>query len=531
MKTHPLLRLHIGLLLLIGGAFHQWPQTVSGAEVFYENPVIPGDHPDPSLIRVGKDYWATATSSEWGPQFPLLHSTDLVNWEQTGEVFAHRPNWAVGNFWAPEISQYKGHYFIYYVGREKNGPLAVAVATAEKPSGPYTDHGPMIAQENGSIDPVPCLDEKGQPYLVWKDDNNSVHQTTTIWAQPLNEAGIKLISQPTALIHNDADWEGALVEGPFVLRRGDWFYLFYSGSGCCGSGCNYALGVARSHSLLGPWEKNPANPILSGNGDWKCPGHGSIVADEQGRYWLLYHAYSARSSVYTGREAMLDEVKFGANNWPTINEGRGPSAKAVSPYGTAQARVDLGFADDFAGDHLQAGWQWPQNSEPAHQLRGGKLVLSGHHGYSTNALAAVLARSTLTGDYTAVTQIEIADLPPGCSAGLSAIGDPQNAVGLSEGDGKLTLWRRERGSYTQLAQVDAPKAKRLKLRLTAREGFQFQFAASADGEHWISVGDGLDSKNLPPWDRSIRVALTVTGGEHAEAHFDSFRITPTMASK
>ena len=293
---------------------------------------------------MGKDYWATATSSEWGPQFPLLHSTDLVNWEQTGDVFAHRPDWAVGNFWAPEISQYKGRYYIYYVGHKRGGPLAVAVATADKPSGPYTDHGPMIAQEHGSIDPVPCVDEKGAPYLVWKDDNNSVHQTTTIWAQPLDEAGIKLTGQPTALIHNDADWEGALVEGPFVLKRGDWFYLFYSGSGCCGSGCNYALGVARSHSLLGPWEKNPANPILTGNDDWKCPGHGSIVADERGRYWLLYHAYSARSSVYTGREAMLDEVMFGTNDWPTINEWQGTERESGFTVWRGANRRSLKFS-------------------------------------------------------------------------------------------------------------------------------------------------------------------------------------------
>ncbi|HTA31769.1 MAG TPA: family 43 glycosylhydrolase, partial [Candidatus Cybelea sp.] len=167
------LRSHVRLALLIGGVFCQSATAVSGAEVFYENPVIPGDHPDPSIIRVGKDYWATTTSSEWGPQFPLLHSTDLVNWEQVGDVFSHRPEWADRNFWAPEISQYKGRFYIYYVGHQKGGRLAVAVAMAGKPGGPYTDHGPIVSQEHGSIDPVPCLDEHGKLYLVWKDDNNS----------------------------------------------------------------------------------------------------------------------------------------------------------------------------------------------------------------------------------------------------------------------------------------------------------------------------------------------------------------------
>src|SRR5271170_2079552 len=94
-------------LFITGLMFNSLIDSVT-AQVFYKNPVIAGDHPDPSIIRVGKDFWATCTSSEWGPQFPLFRSTDLVNWELTGAVFAHRPDWAVGNFWAPEISEYQG---------------------------------------------------------------------------------------------------------------------------------------------------------------------------------------------------------------------------------------------------------------------------------------------------------------------------------------------------------------------------------------------------------------------------------------
>ena len=102
----------------------------------YNNPVLAGDYPDPSIMRVGKDFWATATSSEWGPQFPVLHSRDLVNWRIVGAVFPKRPAWATANFWAPEISEHHGRYYVYYVGRKKDGPLSVAVATADKPEGP-----------------------------------------------------------------------------------------------------------------------------------------------------------------------------------------------------------------------------------------------------------------------------------------------------------------------------------------------------------------------------------------------------------
>src|SRR6185436_14973104 len=230
-------------------------------------------------------------------------------WELAGVVFPHRPEWAVGNFWAPEISEHKGRYSIYYVGRKRGGPLAVAVATADKPSGPYTDHGPIVAQDAGSIDPVAATDEKGIPYLIWKEDGNSRKRPTPIWAQRLNDDGTRLIGEMRELIRNDVDWEGTLVEGPFVLRRGDWFYLFYSGNGCCGTGCNYALGVARAHSLLGPWEKNPKNPILPANAAWRCPGHGSIVSTPGGRDFLLYHSYHAQTFTYVGRQGLLDEVK------------------------------------------------------------------------------------------------------------------------------------------------------------------------------------------------------------------------------
>jgi beta-xylosidase len=96
------------------------------------------------------------------------------------------------------------------------------------------------------------------------------------------------------------------------------------------------LGVARSHRLLGPWEKDPANPILAGNASWKCPGHGSIVKDGKDRYWLLYHAYSSTNFIFTGREALLDEVIFGEDGWPTINHGNGPAISAAAPFGGSQ---------------------------------------------------------------------------------------------------------------------------------------------------------------------------------------------------
>ena len=495
------------------------------AQATYQNPVIAGDHPDPSIIRVGKDYWASSTASAWGPLFPLLHSTDLVNWELTGAVLPHRPDWAAGDFWAPEISEFNGRYYVYYVARQRGGPLSVAVATADKPGGPYTDRGPLVGQEDGSIDPFPVTDTTGVRYLVWKEDGNSRNQPTPIWAQRLNDDGTKLVGELHELIRNNTDWEGGLVEGPCILRRGDWFYLFYSGNGCCGAGCNYALGVARSHSLLGPWEKNPANPILAANETWKCPGHGTVISDPTGRYWLLYHAYPVSDSIFIGREAMLDEVKFGPDGWPTINAGNGPSKRSASPFGVVQKVFGGSYADDFNGKHLESGWQWPQHHAPLTHLKNGQLRLSGGE-RATNFLAAVLARLVTVADYVATTVIDSKPLKPGVAAGLCAFGDSDNALGAAFSNGRIITWRREKGVTRQLAEQSAPAATKLYMRLTARHGYRFQFAVSTDGQTWTPCGEAADAKELPPWDRTVRVALTVGGVPDAEGIFDSFSLKP-----
>jgi beta-xylosidase len=387
----------------------------------------------------------------------------------------------------------------------------------------------LVSQAAGSIDPVPFNDENGQRYLIWKEDGNSRKLPTILWAQKLDEEGTKLIGEAKEILRNDSPWEGAVVEGPFIVRRDGWFYLFYSGSGCCGTGCNYALGVARSKSLLGAWEKNPANPILAGNDSWRCPGHGSIVNDEQGRYWLLYHAYSAKDFIFTGREALLDEVKFEPNQWPTINAGKGPSKVADSPSGGRQKKMEISFSDDFSGSSLRPGWQWPQDNEPRFRLEtqdGGGLVLSPRPERATNFLGAVLARSTTTGDYVASAVLNVSKQKSGVLASLAAFGDGANAMGAGYKDNKLVLWRRDKGQQKQLAEIASPKSEKIHLRLSARQGHNFQFSASSDGKTWIPIGDDLQGKHLPPWDRSIRVALTAGGAENGSAHFASIRIRP-----
>ena len=146
------------------------------------NPVIPGDHPDPSVVEINGEYWASATSNEWSPLFPIYKSTDLENWELVNYVFpGGAPEWARNNFWAPEISydEKQGKVYIYYTARDKkSNRLSCAAAVADSPMGEFRDLGPLVAQEPGSIDAYATRDENGKLYLVWKEDGNSMGRPT-----------------------------------------------------------------------------------------------------------------------------------------------------------------------------------------------------------------------------------------------------------------------------------------------------------------------------------------------------------------
>jgi beta-xylosidase len=294
--------------------------------------VVAADFADPSATRVDGVYWAAATSTPRSPGLPLLRSADLRHWQDTGSIFRRPPPWTVGPLWAPELIVHEASVLVYYTGRRRGGPLCVGVASASAPAGPYTDHGPLVCQAAGSIDATQVRDAAGRPYLVWKEDGNAVRRPSRIWIQRLRSNGLGLIGPRRELLHNADRWEGSVVEAPEIVAHDGWLYLFYSGNAYGPPPhCRYALGVARSRGLFGPWQRDPANPILRSNRAWRCPGHVSPVSDAAGRLLLLYHAYPAAGDANAPRQALLDVVTWSPDGWPVVNGGQGPSTTASLP--------------------------------------------------------------------------------------------------------------------------------------------------------------------------------------------------------
>jgi GH43 family beta-xylosidase len=291
----------------------------------YTNPVIPGGCADPGVLEVEGTYYVACTGGGASTAFALSTSTDLVTYTRAGHIFTSntKPSWAKGDYWAPELHRVGDHYVAYYTARHQDGRLSIGAATANDPLGPYTDLGAPLVQEPGigAIDATYFEDDAGERYLLWKIDGNAQGKPTPIYGQKLATDGLSLTGKRTELITNDLLWEGGVVEGPWVIREGDYHYLFYSGNSYANE--TYAVGVARSKSVLGPYVKHGA-PILVSNERWIGPGHCSVVRGPRGDWQMVYHAWPEPRT--SGRVTLVDPLRW-SEGWPIMPQT--PSLRSV----------------------------------------------------------------------------------------------------------------------------------------------------------------------------------------------------------
>ncbi|HXU70689.1 MAG TPA: glycoside hydrolase family 43 protein [Polyangia bacterium] len=291
-----------------------------GCGGLYANPVMPGGCADPGVLRDGDTYVMSCTSGNAADAFPIYVSTDLVTWTAKGHIFpsAKKPTWAKSDFWAPEIHKVGAHYVAYFSARNSDGKLSIGAASAASALGPFVDLGAPLVHDPamGLIDASEINAANGTSYLLWKEDGNAVGKPTPIHAQALAADGLSLTGAPSTLITNDQSWEGAVVEGPFMIEHGGMSYLFYSGNSYANA--TYAVGVARAPSPLGPFTK-AAGPIVVTGGAWVGPGHCSVVDTPAGDTYMVYHAWQSGHVNGPGdaRLPLTDAVEW-VGGWPTV---------------------------------------------------------------------------------------------------------------------------------------------------------------------------------------------------------------------
>lgn len=488
----------------------------------YANPVISGDFADPSVIRVGDMYYAVGTSSEWAPHFPLFTSKNLVDWEQQSYALQETPEWASSSFWAPELFYNNNTFYLYYVAKRKSdGISCIGVATSTDPKRGFQDQGILLSYGNEAIDPF-IFEDNDQLYLSWKA-YGLANQPIEILGSKLSKNGLEVEGDPFTLL-KDENSRG--IEGQYIIEKDNFYYLFYSEGACCGRNCDYDIRVARAKTFSGPYQSYEGNPILKENKEWKCPGHGTMVQSEEGRWFYMYHAYSQEDDVYTGRQALLDEITWDLESgWPEFKGAGAPSIVANLSEQTEKQKFNNSFRDDFDSFSLSSVWQWDfRNAEPEVKLENGNLILSGNT-KEDNRAGTVLTVRPAYGDYEISTEVTDNN---SSFKGLVIYGDANQAVFLGLKENKLQLTEIKDNVMAVLAEERINSEGALKLKISVEDGYKFRFFWNLEDDQWqeiqVSGSKFYDGSCLPQWDRSARPGLFHNGSKARPAVFSFFNI-------
>jgi arabinan endo-1,5-alpha-L-arabinosidase len=316
----------------------------------FVNPVLDRDFPDPAVLRGSDGFYYVYATQGGGANIQLARSRDLVAWEALPDALPVKPAWAAKtqDLWAPHVSEAGGRFYLYYSAKpdaaltDTSRGLCLAVATSDRPEGPFTDIGRPLQCGPGfvNIDPMAYDDPAtGKRLLYW----GSGFQPIKVQELAPDRVSFAAGSVPVDLIapvksEDPAEYQ-RLIEGAWITRRDGWYYLFYSGDNCCGPKAHYAALVARSRSATGPFETLAqatgagSSAILEARGNWVAPGHNSVVEDEAGDHWMLYHAVDSRKprtkasdDINTRRVMLIDRLVW-RDGWPRLATG-GPSETA-----------------------------------------------------------------------------------------------------------------------------------------------------------------------------------------------------------
>ncbi len=321
----------------------------------YHNPVLPGFYPDPSICRVGDDFYLVASSFEYFPGVPIFHSRDLVHYRQIGHCL-HRASQlaltgaaASGGIYAPTLRYHRGLFMMTTTNVSSGGNFIV---TATAPEGPWSD--PIWVAQDG-IDPS----------LFFDRDGTAIYTTSSGGAlqSRIDAATGALLSEPKVV------WQGTggqYPEAPHLYLREGWYYLLLSEGG---TEYGHMVTMARSRSPWGPFEASPQNPLLT-HRSWRSPiqavGHADLVDTASGRWFAVCLGVRPNGyppAYHLGRETFLAPVRWGDDGFPVIGDGGRIALEMEAPL-APRALSPAPVRDDFEAAPLALCWNYLRNPDP-----------------------------------------------------------------------------------------------------------------------------------------------------------------------
>ena len=406
------------------------------------NPILPGFNPDPSICRVGGDYYIATSTFEWFPGVQIHHSTDLVNWRLVGRPLDRasqldmRGNPDSGGIWAPCLSHADGLFWLVYTDVKRiDGAFKDAhnyIVTAPAITGPWSD--PVHVNSSG-FDPSLFHDDDGRKWFLnmqWS------HVSSGVGGQPRHPsfAGIllqeydprtrSLVGEARNIFHGSAH---GLVEGPHVFKRNGWYYLTTAEGG---TGYDHAVTMARSRALDGPYAMHPWTHVITSKDTPQAPlqraGHGQIVETPAGEF---YHTHlcsrplpgTRRSPL--GRETAIQKCVWKEDGWLYLEQGgQVPDVDVAAPAGAGE-RVPLPVAvrHDFDDRKLPLEFQWLRTPHRDRLFslskRPGFLRLFGRESIGSWYEQALVARRQEDFDFRAETELDFQPATFQQAAGLA----------------------------------------------------------------------------------------------------------------
>ena len=330
------------------------------------NPILPGSHPDPSILRVGADYYIATSTFEWYPGVRIHHSHDLRHWTPLGGILDHVRLLDLtgcpdsGGVWAPNLTYADGvFYLVYsnvstYTGGFTDSPNYLTTATSIE--GPWSD--PVLLHARGFD--ASLFHDGDTSWLInlvhdWRPGHGG---SAGLEATRFDRATRRLVGDPVRIELPPAEgW----VEGPNLYRRGQWYYLITADGG---TGYEHQVTVSRSRRLTGPYERDPNGPLVTARHrpDWPLQkaGHGSLVQTTTGDWYLAYlvaRPHGVRGPCILGRETALTRVRWKADGWPTVPEALPSLDTAASGLEPPAEHCDPSTeVDDFDEPRLGPHW-------------------------------------------------------------------------------------------------------------------------------------------------------------------------------